>query len=293
MKPVLSTRDLSRIFQVNESSVKRWADLGVLHCFRTPGGHRKFTVDEVLRFARDQKFVLDDEALGVLGVAGQSTRAPGPREIEALGDELLEALTRQNSDAGSRLLLEAHASHLSLETICDSVIRRAVDRLETLREAGQIEPFEERIATMKLIEALVRLSDAIGTVPQSSFHALLACVPGEAHDIDLRCVRLVLQRRGWRVTFLGGTPQEGSIEAAVRRLRPQAVFLCASAPADCLRGLVGSVAVAARDVAARLIVGVRGFHGAAPFGMPGVDLVAHSLAEVDSFAEAMSRKPAG
>ncbi|MDI6740484.1 MAG: MerR family transcriptional regulator [Candidatus Edwardsbacteria bacterium] len=67
-KPILSTWDLARIFRVNESSIKRWTDLGVLNCFRTPGGHRRFTVDEAVRFAREQNFVLDDTARRALGI---------------------------------------------------------------------------------------------------------------------------------------------------------------------------------------------------------------------------------
>jgi methanogenic corrinoid protein MtbC1 len=290
MKPVLSTRDLSRIFQVNESSVKRWADLGVLHCFRTPGGHRKFTVEEVLRFAREQKFVLDDDALRILGVSGQFSRSPAPNEIEALGDQLFDALTQQNSDAGSRLLLEAHASHLPVETICDSLIRPTLDRLGTLRQSGQIEQFEERIATSKLVDALVRLSDAIGPTTPAPVHALLACVPGEPHDIDLRCMRLVLQRHGWRLTFLGGTIQAGSIETAIRRLKPQAVFVAASVSSDRLGWMLDSIGSAAREVGARLVIGGRGFERAGSLGTGRIDLLARSYADVDAFAGLMARQ---
>ena len=287
MKPVLSTRDLSRIFQVNESSVKRWADLGVLHCFRTPGGHRKFTVEEVLRFAREQKFVLDDDALRLLGVAGQFSRPAVQEEIEALGDDFFVALTQKNSDAGSRLLLEAHASHLSVETICDAIIRRTLDRMESLRTSGQMEPFEERIASMKLLEALVRLSDAVGSAHQAGPHALLACTPGQAHDIELRCIRLVLQRRGWKITYMGGA-ENGAIEAAVRRLQPNVVFLCASVPAPGLGPMVNAVASAAHDAGARLVVGGRAFSDEGSLGLLGVEHVVRSVADADAFIERLS-----
>ncbi|TAK76042.1 MAG: helix-turn-helix domain-containing protein [Dehalococcoidia bacterium] len=35
------------ILGVNESTVRRWADSGQLHVFRTPGGHRRFAEDEL------------------------------------------------------------------------------------------------------------------------------------------------------------------------------------------------------------------------------------------------------
>lgn len=35
------------VLGVNESTVRRWADAGQLHVFRTPGGHRRFAEDEL------------------------------------------------------------------------------------------------------------------------------------------------------------------------------------------------------------------------------------------------------
>ncbi len=36
------------ILGVNESTVRRWADSGEIHVFRTPGGHRRFAEEELL-----------------------------------------------------------------------------------------------------------------------------------------------------------------------------------------------------------------------------------------------------
>jgi excisionase family DNA binding protein len=45
-----SSKDLARIFSVNESTIKRWADSGKLSCFRTVGNHRRFPLDMVMEF---------------------------------------------------------------------------------------------------------------------------------------------------------------------------------------------------------------------------------------------------
>ena len=34
-------------------------------------------------------------------------------------------------------------------------------------------------------------------------HALLACVPGDQHDLGLICFGLALRAHGWRITYLG------------------------------------------------------------------------------------------
>ena len=38
------------MWDVSESTIKRWADAGLLKCQKTVGGHRKFGLDEVSRF---------------------------------------------------------------------------------------------------------------------------------------------------------------------------------------------------------------------------------------------------
>ena len=51
---LLSTSDAARLIGVGTTSVKRWADTGLLDCVRTAGGHRRFTRDSLDRFIRMQ-----------------------------------------------------------------------------------------------------------------------------------------------------------------------------------------------------------------------------------------------
>jgi excisionase family DNA binding protein len=50
-RTILSTADVARLFNVTETTVKRWADEGVLRCQKTPGGHRRFVIKYVVEFA--------------------------------------------------------------------------------------------------------------------------------------------------------------------------------------------------------------------------------------------------
>jgi excisionase family DNA binding protein len=45
--PYYSTRDLAKLLGVDDSTVKRWADLGEIPCYKTLGGHRRFTPETV------------------------------------------------------------------------------------------------------------------------------------------------------------------------------------------------------------------------------------------------------
>ena len=44
----LALRDACRLLEVNEATLRQWADNGHLKVYRTPGGHRRFWSDDVL-----------------------------------------------------------------------------------------------------------------------------------------------------------------------------------------------------------------------------------------------------
>ncbi len=74
---------------------------------------------------------------------------------------------------------------------------------------------------------------------------LLACPPGERHDIALLSFGLVLGRQGWAVTFLGADTPVESIAELLHGDDFHAVVLSASDPdrfvvvSDALRALAG------------------------------------------------------
>ena len=45
----LSLGEASRVLGVNESTLRRWADAGLVQTFRTPGGHRRFAAADLQR----------------------------------------------------------------------------------------------------------------------------------------------------------------------------------------------------------------------------------------------------
>jgi excisionase family DNA binding protein len=49
-----TTIEVARLCRVSDATVKRWEEAGLLKSERTSGGHRRFRVEEVARFQREQ-----------------------------------------------------------------------------------------------------------------------------------------------------------------------------------------------------------------------------------------------
>lgn len=52
---IISTKGVADVLGVSEATVKRWADAGLLRCFRTRGGHRKFRLRDLRAFLSDEQ----------------------------------------------------------------------------------------------------------------------------------------------------------------------------------------------------------------------------------------------
>ena len=57
--------------------------------------------------------------------------------------------------------------------------------------------------------------------------AVLACLPGEQHDLGLIAFGLALRARGWRIVYLGPDAPIETVEEVSRRLDPSLVVLIA------------------------------------------------------------------
>ncbi len=48
----LSTSEAARALGVSIGTIRRWSDMGSLRAYRTPGGQRRFSAEEIEQFVR-------------------------------------------------------------------------------------------------------------------------------------------------------------------------------------------------------------------------------------------------
>lgn len=100
------------------------------------------------------------------------------------------------------------------------------DRLREIGEqwaCGELTVADEHRESHAIAESLDRLRTPRAGGPL----CILACPPGELHELPLRMVRLVLEWRGWRTEFLGASTPWDALEDMVRRTKPDLVALSA------------------------------------------------------------------
>ncbi|HLV00622.1 MAG TPA: helix-turn-helix domain-containing protein [Acidobacteriota bacterium] len=193
-----STRELAQMWNVSESTVKRWADAGKLPCTKTPGGHRKFWLKDISSFQLRQGF----EATGLL-----TTEQWEDPELELWVNqknlrrvvELITLLARENQRHRVRAVLERlYMRGMRLEDIYDDVIfpvfrnLAAGDQLE-----GQV-----LLITNNLEEALSGLFSQIVRKRCNGKTALCAAPTGRCR-LKVNAIARLLEIEGWETLNLG------------------------------------------------------------------------------------------
>ena len=213
-----TSAEVATAFRVGVSSIKRWTDDGELESVRTPGGHRRYTLESLHRFASIRG--LSAERLPPLPEARARAVIPPPADIT-----LYQALAAGNADAVRRLVTPGVESLSKRATFLDRVVGEALREIGFRWERGDLTVDEEHRASHLVIESIDRLRPE---TPQGPV-ALLACPPDELHDLPLRLVRLVLEWAGWRTEFIGAGLPWRAAHHAVEKCPDMIAFSARSA----------------------------------------------------------------
>lgn len=226
-KTILSTADVARLFNVTETTVKRWANDGALKCMKTPGGHRKFAMKHVVEFAESLKF----EPAGTLALTAEDTQAQRiqvailDRDFTVLKDAFIEkALSPDKRDLFLYFsYLYQHRIHLW--ELYDKVIAPGMAEVGERWAAGTLDVNDEHRASYETLDALAMLQSQIHRKERNGLSALFACPGEEQHDIGLRCASYLFESEGWMTHYLGARTPHNSIVKAVHELQPKVICL--------------------------------------------------------------------
>jgi DNA-binding transcriptional MerR regulator len=152
--------------------------------------------------------------------AGESQTAAV--DLLALGDELAQALDRFD-EARAQAVFDRAVAAVTVETLLSVVVLPCLRRLGDRWARGEVSVAQEHFASDLLRGRLLGLARGwgLGVGPT----AVLACLPGERHELGLIAFGLALRRRGWRIVYLGADTPLETIDEVSRDLDPAVVVV--------------------------------------------------------------------
>lgn len=211
---------------------------------RTAGGHRLYSERELVRL-RWVKSTIDQgmqtsQAIRALRSREREGRIPElapasiPAPLQPAGEgsaltafqvRLTEALLGHDLQTADRVLSEILAVS-SLEDIILNVIRPTLAELGQGWADGEVTVATEHLATQFLRHHLMMWM-VTGPPAHPIRPIVLACAPGEWHEVSLLMLGVLLRRRRWPVAYLGQSVPLEDLARFVEDMRPPAIALVA------------------------------------------------------------------
>jgi len=227
--PLLRIGELSKRTGVSPELLRAWERrYGLLQPSRSSGGLRLYDAADVERVRLMQRHLAGGLAAAEAAAAASRTvageEAAPALSWAALRDELTNALDGFD-EPRAQAILDRLVAVSTLETLLSEVVLPYLRELGERWARGEASVAQEHFATAVLRGRLLGLARGwgVGIGPA----AVLACLPGERHDLGLITFGLALRARGWRIVYLGPDTPIETVEEVSRDLRPSLVVLSA------------------------------------------------------------------
>lgn len=234
---VLRIGELSRRVGVSEYVLRAWESrYGLLKPARSDGGYRLYSEDDQARVALMQAYLADGLAAAQAARAAIADERPGRIGEDAVGSpsradladsaEALRLALDEMDEPAAQAVLDRLLTDFTVESVLRDVLMPYLQELGQGWEQGEVSVAQEHFASHVIRGRLAGLARGWGS--GRGPHAILACPPGELHEIALLAFGIVLSRNGWRVGFLGAnTPMDDLLQVATET-RPALVVLSAT-----------------------------------------------------------------
>src|SRR5271165_6342634 len=238
-RPLLRIGELSRRLGVSDSVLRAWESrYGLLQPVRSAGGFRLYSEADEARIRRMQAHLADglsaaEAARTVLreDEGADHARAAGPRPAASAVSELSAAFGKALDafdEPAAQAVLDRLVSDLSLTTVLRDVIIPHLAELGERWRRGTASIAQEHFASNVIRGRLAGLARGWGS--GHGPRAVLACPPGELHDLALMVFGIVLNRSGWRIDYLGMRTPVEELTRTVDARHPDLVVLAATLP---------------------------------------------------------------
>jgi DNA-binding transcriptional MerR regulator len=202
---------------------------GLLEPVRSPGGFRLYTREDAERVGRMQQGL--DQGLSAAQAARAARASVRASEglLEDAAERLLAAIRGYDEAAVHEVLDESFAA-FGLEAVLRDLILPALMQVGREWEQGTLAVSQEHFASNVIRARLLSLARLWGR--GGGPVALLACAPGEQHDISLLAFGLVMRSHGWRIVFLGADTPIATLAQAAESTRPALTVLASFDPSS-------------------------------------------------------------
>ncbi len=227
-------KSVAQITGLSTHALRKWEErYELIDPIRSANGYRTFPEEDIQLLLFIKTKLKDGESIGQVAQAGSAALRQAMQQtpfsvslIPPPFHQDVQALihaARHHHPERIQHTLDQWIRYLTLQEAMMKIIFPVLQLIGDLWHQGGIsisgEHYVSQLVRQYLLTAVKQ--DTSGDRPQS----IVACVPGDYHEIAPLTATLFLQNRGWQGTFLGPNVSFEILQTALRRKQPQLMIL--------------------------------------------------------------------
>ncbi|MCU0689187.1 MAG: B12-binding domain-containing protein, partial [Phycisphaerales bacterium] len=201
MTKMVSPKQLAVAIGVSESSLKRWADEGLLVAVRTAGGHRRIPLPEAVRFIRHMGLkVVQPAEIGLTEEDASVAEWHNPSEVSAAFSAAVE---NGESAKAKHIIQSCFLAGWSAASIADGPLRDALVKIGTMWQHAEWGIVVEHRATDICLQTINLLRTLLPARREGAPVALGGAGDSDPYMIPSLCAAVSLAEIGFNEVNLG------------------------------------------------------------------------------------------
>jgi len=225
----LNSKQVADIIGVNISTLKRWTDNGTLGCDKTAGGHRKFTMNHIRDYYKNNPDANNNTDLKIEDISQkQLFGLIQKRNFKKLAEKLAQSSLEAEETTVSNIINGLYMNGVPVADLLDYVVDVAGHIIESQLNNNEIVHTEAYVSR----QLLTRVVDGLcSEMPNGKFNGKSAmCVNFEDNlpDIGVVMSEVVLRHNGYNVFNTGSHAELGDLLSVIQKKKIDIVlfYLC-------------------------------------------------------------------
>ena len=225
----LNSKQVADIIGVNISTLKRWTDNGTLGCDKTAGGHRKFTMNHIRDYYKNNPDANNNTDLKIEDISQkQLFGLIQKRNFKKLAEKLAQSSLDAEETTVSNIINGLYMNGVPVADLLDYVVDVAGHIIESQLNNNEIVHTEAYVSR----QLLTRVVDGLcSEMPNGKFNGKSAmCVNFEDNlpDIGVVMSEVVLRHNGYNVFNTGSHAEFGDLLSVIQKKKIDIVlfYLC-------------------------------------------------------------------
>ena len=269
----LNSKEVSDILGINISTLKRWTDNGTISCHKTAGGHRKFTMQNVREYYKENKKASKNEEVALENFEHKKIfELIKKKGFSELSHKLANSSIESDESTVKTIISGSYMNNIDVETLFDKIIDPGSMIVEKALHENYLSHAEAFISRKIITRATESLND---NMPNGSYNGKSAlCVNFEDNLPDLGVVmsEVVLRHKGYNVYNTGSHAELGDLNKVIinKKIDLIVFYLCNM---QCCMSVVGDNIMKTADMVASINERANKLEVDVIFGGLGIELL--------------------